>query len=518
MIQGIARDRPGPGLPKKRSSHNLIFFYNQFMRWMHHPVARILGHFIGSLLCVALARIILIPFESYLDIETIVPLYLLPVMVSTALWGLMPGILAALTAFFVFNYFYFEPYHTLQVHKTQDIITLIIFLIVAVVISQLIGRTRQGMRLAQSREWEATRMYELLTALSGLQDERSIARELADLTLKTFQLDHVELSVVDEASNELTIHSGDPGSLGAESQSMEQVLRTARGEEGVMHIWHHRPPFSPQEARLLDAYLNQGALALERVRLTRSENKSHVLEESDRLKSSLLNSVSHELRTPLAVIKASVSSIRMDQGKMNEEARQDLLATIEEETDHLNLLVGNLLDMSRIESGALIPKKEWNSIEEIAVGVAAKMRKHLHSHQITMNFPDDLPLVPTDYVLIGQVFMNLISNSVKYAPEDTTITISAANQGDFLHVIVANQGPPVPTQHLERIFDKFNRLTESAQVTGTGLGLSICKGIIETHGGRIWAENREGNFEFHFSIPTTMDGTLPIIPREESVE
>jgi len=290
---------------------------------------------------------------------------------------------------------------------------------------------------------------------------------------------------------------------------------TARGIEGEIRLWQSKAILTPAEKRLLEAYSSQGALAIERIRLTRSENKARVLEESDRLKSSLLNSVSHELRTPLAAIKASVSSLRSKTVNWNEPAREELLATIEEETDHLNLLVGNLLDMSRIEAGVLKPEKRWNSIAEIANGVIKKVRAQLQDHHLVVDLPDTLPLVPTDYVMIGQVFTNLLSNSVKYTPSGTTISLSASREGDYLHVIIANQGPPVPDEYLERIFDKFNRVTAADRVTGTGLGLSICKGIIEAHGGRIWAENQPDRFEFHFTLPLRLNGVLPDIPKEE---
>ncbi len=301
----------------------------------------------------------------------------------------------------------------------------------------------------------------------------------------------------------------------AAAPDLIQPLRTARGLEGELRIWHNREELSGEENRLLEAFTSQGALALERVRLTKGENKARVLEESDQLKSSLLNSVSHELRTPLAAIKASVSSLRSGAVDWNMAARQDLLATIEEETDHLNLLVGNLLDMSRIKSGALKPQKRWNSIVEIAIGVATKMRKQLENHHLEMSFPEDLPLVPTDFVMIGQVFMNLMSNSIKYAPAGSTISIAARKERECLHVEISNQGPPVPAEHLERIFDKFYRITEAERITGTGLGLSICKGIIKSHGGKIWAENRARQFVFHFLLPLTLNGSFPKVPKEE---
>jgi two-component system sensor histidine kinase KdpD len=443
------------------------------------------------------------------------------------LWGLAPGVLAGFLAFLAFNYFYIPPYYTFAVLKTQDLITLVIFLIVAVVTSQLIGQAREGIQLAKSREWEATRMYELISALAGLQDAQKIAAALAEHTRDTFQCERVEVSInrrEHEPSLTVTAPEEDlPAAGGPKNAPATRIpLMTARGLEGEIRLWlpqlrgQSRPPFLLQgaEKRLLEAYSSQGALAIERVRLAKGENKARILAESDRLKSALLSSVSHELRTPLAAIKASVSSLRSGAVDWDNAARQELLATVEEETDHLNLLVGNLLDMSRIEAGVLQPQKSWNAIDEIAMGVIIKMRKQLKVHQLQVDFPDHLPLVPTDYIMIEQVFTNLLSNSVKFAPGGTTITVSAQQESSGLHVKVVNQGPPVPEEDLERIFDKFHRVTAADRVTGTGLGLSICKGIVEAHGGKIWAENQPCCFEFHFILPLTLDGALPNIPKE----
>jgi len=249
-------------------------------------------------------------------------------------------------------------------------------------------------------------------------------------------------------------------------------------------------------------------MALERAWLFQTETRSKVLEESDQLKSALLSSVSHELRSPLATIKASITSLRSGDVSWNSPAREDLLAAVDDETDHLNRLVGNLLDMSRIESGALKPQRQWNIMAEIIGGVIARMRTATEQHKLELDIPEDLPLVSVDYVQMEQVFANLISNSLKYAPRASTITISVRQEGELnLIVKVRNQSPPVPEEHLGRIFDKFYRVTDADRVTGTGLGLSICKGIIEAHGGRIWAENLPDGFAFIFTFPITLDGT-----------
>jgi two-component system sensor histidine kinase KdpD len=287
-------------------------------------------------------------------------------------------------------------------------------------------------------------------------------------------------------------------------------LQTARGLLGEIHLWRADTELHPAEERLLHTFASQGAMALERAWLTQAETRAKVLEESDHLKSALLSSVSHELRSPLATIKASITSLRSSNVQWSSPAREDLLASVDDETDHLNRLVGNLLDMSRIESGALKPQRQWNLLSEIIGGIISRMRLTTEQHRLDVNLPEDLPLVPVDYVQMEQVFDNLISNSLKYAPPNTTIHISASKQEDgTLLVTVRNQGPHVPQEHLDRIFDKFYRVTDADRVTGTGLGLSICKGIIAAHGGRIWAENLPDGFAFNFTIPLTLDGTPP---------
>jgi len=247
--------------------------------------------------------------------------------------------------------------------------------------------------------------------------------------------------------------------------------------------------------------------ALERVRLSQAASRARFLEESDRFKSSLLSSVSHELRTPLATIKAAITSLRSKTVEWDTEARADLLAVVEEETDHLNQLVGNLLNMSRIEAGALKPQRSWNSLADIVNSAVERMHQQTERHYLEVDVSADLPLVPVDYLLIEQVFINLISNSIKYSAEGTTIGITAhAVKDDQLQVMVRNQGPHVQEEHLERIFDKFYRVTAADRVTGAGLGLSICKGIVEAHGGHIRAENLTGGFAFNFTLPLWAEG------------
>lgn len=464
-----------------------------------------------AVLVMSAATTLLFVLRDAISPAIVALLYLLPVGLSTFLWGLGPGILAAFAAFLAFNYFFIPPYYTFFVHQTQDLLALLVFLGVAVVISQLVGRMRALLAAATDREREAVRLAELSTQLAGLNDEESIAQALAVRTLEAFQADQVDVFVAGLADREPMLHRKTAASPASVSKPNLLIpLQSAHGVLGEVRLWRETPPLGPSDQHLLLAFASQGVLALDRARLSQTETRAKVLEESDRLKSSLLSSVSHELRSPLATIKAGVSSLRSGEVPWESEARVELLEAIEEETDRLNQLVGNLLNMSRIEAGALHPQRRWNVLSEIVSDVVKRMERTSRQHKVEIDVPADLPLVPVDYSQMEQVFTNLISNSMKYSPSGSTIKIRAwVEEGALVTVQVRNQGPPVPPEHLERIFDKFYRITASDRVTGTGLGLSICKGIVEEHGGRIWAENLPDGFAFNFTLPSTWDGLSP---------
>ena len=459
-----------------------------------------------ALILIASVTAIFVTLRNILDTTLIVLLYLIPLGIITVLWGLGPGITSALVTFLTLNYFFVEPHYTFVVHRATDIVILMVFLIVAIVISQLVGRAQAGMAAATAREREATRLYELSTALTGLNHEQAIAQILARQVHAVAEGEYVELTGTGTYS--FAYHLPE---IGAPYRPPELIvpIQAARGVLGEIRLWRATPSISESERRLFQTFASQGALALERASLAEAESRAKVLEESDQLKSALLSSVSHELRTPLSTIKAAASSLREKEVSWDSPARADLIAAIDDEADHLNMLVGNLLDMSRIESGALKPKREWNILSEIVGGVLARMKNLSATHQLQFEVPESLPLVPVDYVQMEQVFTNLISNSLKYAPADTVICIRARVEGESINVQVSNQGPQIPPEHLERIFDKFYRVTAADRVTGTGLGLSICKGIIEAHGGRIWAENIRDGMAFNFTIPLIWDGASP---------
>jgi two-component system sensor histidine kinase KdpD len=462
---------------------------------------------------IAFVTAILFALRDALDTTLVALLYLIPLGIITAFWGLGPGIASALLCFLTFNYFFIPSYYTFMVHRPTDVIILVVFLIVAVVISQLVGRMQAGLAAATAREREATQLYELSTSLAGLHDDRAIAGILAKQIHAVAQDETVELHIAGAQPLRLCLPGMDAPNRPPE---LTVPIRAARGLLGEIRLWRAAPAISSGEKRLLQTFASQGALALERARLAEAESRAKVLEESDRLKSAILSSVSHELRTPLSTIKAAASSLRSNEVNWDSPARSELIAQIDDEADHLNLLVGNLLDMSRIESGALKPKREWNILLEIVESVLARMKNSIGEHQLEVEVPENLPLAHVDFLQMEQVFTNLLSNSVKYAPGKTVIRLRAFLEGESIHALVSNQGPQIPQEHLERIFDKFFRLTDTDRVTGTGLGLSICKGIVEAHGGRIWAENLPDGLAFHFTLPLTWEGAPPPrLPQED---
>ena len=466
-------------------------------------------YYLHSFVLIGFITVIFFALRDVLDKTLIALIYLIPLGFITALWGFGPGITSAILTFVTFNYFFIEPYHTFAVHNPSDVVILIVFLIVAVVVSQLVGRAQAGQAIATAREREATQLYELSVALAGLHSDHVITEILAKHVQATLHSETVELDIMGTQPFVFRLPESNPQ---IRTPDLIVPIQAVRGTLGEIRLWRSAPIISSGERRLLQTFTSQGALALERAWLAQAESRAQVLEESDKLKSAILSSVSHELRTPLSTIKAAASSLRGREVGWDSPARTELIAAIDDEADHLNMLVGNLLDMSRIESGALKPKREWNILSEIVGSVLARMKHLAEEHQIEVEVSENLPLVPVDYVQMEQVFTNLLSNSLKYAPANTKICIRAYVEEEAILVQVSNQGPQVPPEHLERIFDKFYRTTDADRVTGTGLGLSICKGIIEAHGGRIWAENMPNGFAFNFTLPLIWDGVTPSQP------
>ncbi|TAK10652.1 MAG: DUF4118 domain-containing protein [Anaerolineae bacterium] len=478
-------------------------------------VARLKGYFL-ALVAVAAVTAALLPFRDFLSTSTVALLYLLPVLWISTSAGLGAGLLCGLIGFLTYNFFFLEPYHTFTVHQNQDLTALLVFLLVAILIGQLVGRARDNLDGLMAREKELITLYELTLSLAGQNEIEEITEILTSRIWQEFKADGVEVDLVAIDRRDPYHFQVPAGSPPATSIVETAVLESPRRKLGEIRIARARVPFTPHEQRMLQAFANQGTMAIERTVLAEAETKAKVLEESDRLKSALLSSVSHEFNTPLATIKASVTSLLGGDVKWDTVSLNDLLGIIHEETDYLIYLVGNLLNMSRIEANALKPEIQWNVLSEIVEDTVSHLHRNLEAHRLEIDLLEELPLVPVDYVQMQQVFTNLLSNSIKYSPPGTCIRIGARETAEWIQVTVQNQGPSVAPEHLNRIFDKFYRLSHAEKVFGTGLGLSICKGIIEAHGGQIWAENVPDGLAFRFTLPRSLEGHAPDVVESEN--
>ena len=462
---------------------------------------------------VALSSLILFGLRDFLSSPIVAFLYLIPVVVCAALWGKLAGITSSILSFLFFNFLFVKPYYSFQVTHPQDFLAMVVLLSVAFLISSLMARAQSRLEQVQQREREAVHLYQLSVELTGKVDEKEIAAALAR-SLSELLIDaYVELYL---SSSGYRVRFPISGSENLESLTLRTIpMISSRGKQGEIRIYSPRENLTLEEERLLQTFAGQGALALERAALAASENRARLLEESDRLKTAILSSVSHEFRTPLASILASATSLFNPNVDLEPEARLDLQNLLVEETERMIQLVGNLLNMSRIEAGALKLQREWNSLTEILDNSMKRLLRISRQHKIEVDVPEDLPLISVDAVLLEQVFINLVGNSLKFSPEQSTIRILARKDNEVMKVTVSNQGPSISEDTIEHIFEKFYPITGNVLGRGTGLGLSICKGIIEAHGGRIWAENVTTGVDFNFTIPLSWEGNLPIIPSSE---
>ncbi len=292
-------------------------------------------------------------------------------------------------------------------------------------------------------------------------------------------------------------------------------LTTSRGTVGVLAVYPTQPllSLSSEERHMLLVVTNQTALAIERSRLAEEAEQTKLEMEAERMRNTLLSSVSHDLRTPLASIMGSVSSLLDGEARLSTDGRHELAQVAYEEAKRLNRLLGNLLDMTRIEAGGIRVNKQWQALEEVVGVVLNRFEVQSKDHPIDIALPPDLPFVPIDETLIVQVLVNLIENAVKYTPALTPIQLSAKARSADIVVTVADRGPGLLPGDEERVFTKFYR-GQPATTGGVGLGLAICRGIVEAHGGRIWAQNRpDGGASFSFTLP--LDGGAPQVDLDE---
>jgi two-component system sensor histidine kinase KdpD len=287
-----------------------------------------------------------------------------------------------------------------------------------------------------------------------------------------------------------------------------QPLKTTRGVIGVLGVKPTSPNsyMSPDQRRTLDAFVNQVALAIEGARLAEQARQTELLEATEKLQTALLNSISHDLRTPLVSITGALSSLDEAGPALDEDVRRSLIETAREEAERLNRLVGNLLDITRLEAEAMHLHREACDVQELIGSSLEQIGMPLKNRLVKVDIPAKIPLVPVDFVLFSRVLVNVIDNALKFSPPEKPIEIKARVSNQTLEIAIADRGEGIPLGDLERIFDKFYRVQRPDNVSGTGLGLSICKGIVEAHGGSIRAENRDGGGAI-FTVRLPLEGT-----------
>ncbi len=507
VINGEA-DSPSPALPTPKASE---------VRWGLH--ARALGVVFVCSLVAALMFPLVTP-------TNLVMVYLVGTVFVAARYGRGPSITASVSSVLTFDFFFIPPYLTFHVTDTQYLITFAVMLLVGLVISTMTARIQGQAQTARERERRSTSLYEMSREFASTSEVDNLTQIAARHIEALFECRALLLlpdaqtqfhqygsegAVATLTEQEMAVarwsyDHGQEAGLGTQtlpaSKGIYLPLLTPKGKTGVLGVYPKEASksFSPDEMHLLETFVNQTALAIERAQLTEETERSRIQIETEQMRNTLLSSVSHDLRTPLAAITGAVSSIL--QGNHTLESHMRELAQVAyEEAERLNRLVGNLLEMTRLESGGVVVEKEWQPLEEVVGTTLLRLERLLSDHPLRTSIPDDLPLVPIDGVLIEQVLVNILENAVKYSPPGTAIDLSAYQEDNGVCVEVADRGPGIPAGEEERIFDKFYRL-RLTNVSGVGLGLAISRTIIEAHGGRIWASNRPGGgASFRFSLP-----------------
>jgi two-component system, OmpR family, sensor histidine kinase KdpD len=468
------------------------------------PIARRYG---GALLMIAAITVLMFFVEPPLETTTIILSYLLGVLLVATTSGLGSGILASLGSFLAFNFFFLSPRFTFHVANTQDVLHLVSFLSIAIIASSLSARAQRAAEREHSRATELAALYELSQTINAQVDLTSILPIIAEKTCRLLQSPTCSILLYNDAGRLIEHARFDQAVPGL--KWINVPIRDGATILGILRIVEpqHRKRLSQENQQLLITLAAQVRLAIDRARLVAQTAHSHALSESDRLKSALLASVSHDLRTPIAIMKGATSTLLADDITWDTFTQRRLTQSIDSELDHLNHIVGNLLDMSRIEGDALSAERDWQDLTEVLGAVLQRLARRMEGRSLTIEVDPDLPLVAMNATLIDQVLTNLLENALKYTPLETPITIrvhhDCSAQGvPTITTVVRDYGPGIPVHDLSRIFNKFYRLGDTRQVSGTGLGLAICKGIIEAHGGRIWAENSHaGGAAFTFTLP-----------------
>ncbi len=429
--------------------------------------------------------------------------YLLVVLAAAALGGALPGALASVSSFLLFNWFFIEPLRSLTVSARRDVGVLLGFLMTSLVVSALVASVERRREEAEQQAADARLLYDLSVSISGPAEQDGELSSLA--TLVEERLGLAAVAIATRRGQSLAI-------LRSGSRTDEQVRDTvarrtaaaaiatrpmATGEEMVLVAYPQDGTIVDERHRsLLDAITALTAAAADRVEQQRQRRHVHVLQETDRLRSALLAAVSHDLRTPLAAMTAAAGAL--DNDRLTGEERSDLANSIVVEGQRLDRMVRNLLDLSRIESGALAAHREAVPVDELIGGVLSRVRPRLSTRALTLRVPPELPAVLIDPVQIDQALANLVENVIVHTPTAAGLQIGASADTGWVTIRVADEGPGIPVADREAIFGRFVRGT-TAQ-TGSGLGLAIARAYTAANGGRLECAETERGSAFDLQL------------------
>jgi two-component system, OmpR family, sensor histidine kinase KdpD len=431
-------------------------------------------------------------------------------------YGLWPSLLASVAASLCYNFFFLPPVYTFTITDPTNVAAFLLFMLVAILISNFAARVRSQAVTAIGRARTTELLYAFSRKLAGtatLDDVLWATAYQIALMLKVRvvlllpqngvlavmagyppedELDQADLAAANWAwSNDRPAGRGSDTLPGAKRLFLP--MRTGRGPIGVIGIDDDRtgPLLTPDQGRLLDALVDQGALAIERVLLVEDMDRVKRSVESDRLRGALLTSISHDLKTPLASVLGAASTMRDLEPGLTDAQKRDLLATVIDESERLNRFIANLLDMTKLESGAIVPNTARHDVGEIIGSALHRASKILVHHKVSLQLAADMPMLELDAVLFEQVIFNLLDNAAKYAPADTTISIRSVRDGNAVVIQIMDEGTGIPPAELESVFEKFHRVEKRDHVRpGTGLGLAISRGFVEAMRGTISAANR----------------------------
>jgi two-component system sensor histidine kinase KdpD len=469
--------------------------------------------------------------NAYLDHITVEShalalVYLFGVVLLAFFVGRGPTFLTATTSALLWDYFFLPPRGSFRLSHFTDVMMFIMYFVVALVLGQLVSRIRWQERAERRREERSTALYLLTRDLADAATIDEMAQRLARQAAQAFKSRIAVLLREPGGGLAAAAHPASSLPVSEKEQSVAAwafrfgkaagrftdnlpsagaiyiPMQTNRGAVGVLGVeWPGEQQPTLEQRDLLQAFARQSALVLDRLRLDAEGQEARLVAESEKLSKALLNSISHELRTPIAAITAAASAMTELKGHEPAGLQKNLAGEIQESAARLNRLVSNLLDMTRLESGAVKPRLEWCDVADLVNVALRHNERELARHPVNLSFPQPLPLVKMDFVLIEQVINNLLLNAAAYTPPGTPVEVKAWVAPEAMAISVADRGPGLPEEALPHLFEKFYRVP-GAPAGGTGLGLSIVKGLVEAHGGRVEARNRpEGGAEFTIYLP-----------------